>query len=281
MTISGRARLAGVVGWPVAQSLSPRLHNRWIELHGLDGAYLPLPVAPENFAQVLRVLALAGFAGVNVTVPHKEAALKVVDEADGQAKRIGAVNTVTVRRDGSLFGTNTDGVGFLAHLNHTVPGFDPAAAPAAVIGAGGAARAVCVTLAEAGAPEVRICNRTLARAESLAVGLGPEVRVINWANRAGALEGAGIVVNTTTQGMTGQPALDLDLAKLPAGAVVYDIVYNPPVTPLMEKARTRGNPVVGGLGMLIRQAVPGFAAWFGVEPEVTEALAAHVAEGLC
>jgi len=280
MNISGKAKLAGVLGWPVAHSLSPRLHNFWLEKYGVDGVFIPLPVAPEHFAQTLRVLSHAGFAGLNVTVPHKEAALAAVDEADDIARRIGAVNTVVFREDGSLFGTNTDGAGFLAHLRDQVPSFKLAAGPAVVIGAGGAARAISAALVEAGAPEIRLCNRTLARAETLALGLGSGARVVNWVDRAGALKGTGIVVNTTTQGMTGQEPLDLDLAHLSREAVVYDIVYNPRETPLMADARARGNTVVGRLGMLLHQAVPGFAAWFGIEPEVSEDLIAHVTQGL-
>jgi shikimate dehydrogenase len=257
MNISGNAKLAAVLGWPVAHSLSPRLHNFWLQEYGIDGVFVPLPVAPEHFAQTLRVLSHAGFAGINATVPHKEAALAAVDEADEIARRIGAVNTVVFRDDGSLFGTNTDGAGFLAHLRDQAPSFEPAARPAVVIGAGGAARAITMALVDAGTPEIRICNRTLARAEILALGLGPGARVINWIDRAGALDGAGIVVNTTTQGMIGQEPLDLDLDPLPRKAVVYDIVYNPLETPLMESARARGNLVLGGLGMLLHQAVPG------------------------
>jgi shikimate dehydrogenase len=280
MNISGNAKLAAVLGWPVAHSLSPRLHNFWLQEYGIDGVFVPLPVAPEHFAQTLRVLSHAGFAGINATVPHKEAALAAVDEADEIARRIGAVNTVVFRDDGSLFGTNTDGAGFLAHLRDQAPSFEPAARPAVVIGAGGAARAITMALVDAGTPEIRICNRTLARAEILALGLGPGARVINWIDRAGALDGAGIVVNTTTQGMIGQEPLDLDLDPLPREAVVYDIVYNPLETPLMESARARGNLVLGGLGMLLHQAVPGFAAWFGIEPEVSPGLIAHVTQGL-
>jgi shikimate dehydrogenase len=280
MNISGNAKLAGVLGWPVAHSLSPRLHNFWLEQYGIDGVFIPLPVAPEHFAQTLRVLSHAGFAGINATVPHKEAALAAVDEADDIARRIGAVNTVMFREDGSLFGTNTDGTGFLAHLRDQAPDFEPAARPAVVIGAGGAASAITVALVDAGTPEIRVCNRTLARAETLALRLGSGARVINWVDRAGALDGAGIVVNATTQGMIGREPLDLDLDHLPRDAVVYDIVYNPLETPLMTSARTRGNLVVGGLGMLLHQAVPGFSAWFGVEPEVSEGLIAHVTQGL-
>ncbi|MDH3242166.1 MAG: shikimate dehydrogenase [Alphaproteobacteria bacterium] len=280
MILTGKAKVAGVMGWPVAHSLSPRLHNFWLDQYGLDGAYVPLAVDPEHFPQALRVLAHLGFAGVNITVPHKETALKVVDQADAVAKRIGAVNTVVVRGDGSLLGTNTDGVGFLAHLAAARPEFDPTAAPAVVIGGGGAARALVAALTEAGVPEVRLCNRTLARAEEIAIGLGAAVRVINWVNRTHALDGAGLLVNATTQGMVGQKALDLDISELPTDAVVYDIVYAPERTPLLAAAAARGNPVVGGLGMLLHQAVPGFKAFFGAQPEVSDSLAAHVRAGL-
>lgn len=276
MNISGRTQLAGVMGWPVAHSLSPRLHNYWLDLHGIDGAFVPLPVAPDNFAQALRVLARLGFRGVNVTVPHKEAALAAVDSADAVAKRIGAVNTVVFGSDGSLHGTNTDAFGFAENLSASVPGFDAGHGTAVIIGAGGAARAAAVALKDMGARDIRIVNRTLARAESLALALGAGVHVMDWAGRGAVLKDAGIVVNTTTQGMTGHEPLDLDLAALDRDAVVYDIVYNPLETPLLAAARARGHRVVDGLGMLLYQAVAGFSAWFGVTPEVTPALRAHL-----
>ncbi len=280
MTISGAAKLAGVMGWPVAHSLSPRLYNFWLDKYGIDGAFVPLAVAPEHFAQTLRVLSHTGFSGVNVTVPHKQAAFGAVDETDAAARRVGAVNTVVFREDGSLLGTNTDGAGFLAHLRAEAPGFEPTAEPAVVIGAGGAARSIIMALADIGVPEIRICNRTLDRAENLALGLGEGVRVINWVDRAGALNGAGLVVNTTTQGMTGEEPLDLDLDQFPAPGLIYDIVYNPMETPLMSDARARGHSVVGGLGMLLHQAVPGFSAWFGIEPEIDEDLVTYISQGL-
>ncbi len=280
MTISGKARLAGVMGWPVGHSLSPRLHNYWLDLHGIDGAFVPLPVAPEHFAQALRILPRLGFRGVNVTVPHKEAALAAVDRLDPLARRIGAVNTIVMSEDGTLSGSNTDAYGFSAHLAASVPGFSAASGTAVIIGAGGAARAVAVALTDMGAPEIRIINRTLARAEELALALGGSAHVVDWSGRARALEGASIVVNTTTQGIAGQPALDLDLSRLPASAVVYDIVYNPLETALLAAARGRGHRVVDGLGMLLHQAVAGFEAWFGVRPEVTAQLRAHVLAGL-
>jgi shikimate dehydrogenase len=276
MNISGRTQLAGVMGWPVAHSLSPRLHNYWLDLHGINGAFVPLPVAPEHFAQALPVLARLGFRGVNVTVPHKEAALAAVDHADDVAKRIGAVNTVIFGSDGSLQGINTDAFGFTRNLRDLVPDFDAGRAAAVVIGAGGAARAAAVALKDMGAADIRIVNRTLARAEGLALALGAGVHVVDWAGRAAALKDAGLVVNTTTQGMTGHEPLNLDLAALDRDAVVYDIVYNPLETPLLADARARGHRVVDGLGMLLHQAVAGFSAWFGVTPDVTPALRAHV-----
>ena len=280
MIISARARLAGVMGWPVDHSLSPRLHGYWLEANGIDGAYLPLAVAPEHFVQVLRVLALLGFRGVNITVPHKEAALDAVDVADPLARRIGAVNTITVRDDGSLEGTNTDAYGFTEQLKATVPDWQASGGPAVIIGAGGAARAISVALLDAGVAEIRIVNRTLARAEALATAVGEPVRVLAWSGRANAVGDAALVVNTTTLGMTGQPALDLEAASIADDAVVCDIVYAPQQTPLLRAAAGRGLRTVGGLGMLIHQARPGFEAWFGVAPEITDDLRAFLAADL-
>lgn len=281
MILTGKAKLAGVIGWPVGHSRSPRLHGWWLDHYGIDGAYVPLAVAPEQFAQALRTLPHLGFRGVNVTVPHKEAALAVVDVADDHAKRIGAVNTIIVHDDGSLEGRNTDGLGFYAHLTSSAPAWNPEAGPAVIVGAGGAARAIAVALLDAGVPELRLVNRTRERAEQLALALGDaRIKVMPWLARAGALEGATLAVNTTTQGMVNQPALDLDLMSLPVGAVVFDCVYAPLQTPLLAAARGRGLIGVDGLGMLIHQARPGFAAWFGREPEITPELRAFLAEGL-
>jgi shikimate dehydrogenase len=273
-------RAAGVIGWPVAHSRSPLLHGHWLAEHGIAGAYLPLPVRPERLAAALRGLVALGFAGANVTVPHKAAALALVDEADSLARRIGAVNLLVVRPDGRLEGRNTDAYGFLANLRQALPQWRAEAGPAVVLGAGGAARAVVVALAEAGAPEIRLLNRTRATAEALAETLGGPVRVLDWEARGAALEGAALLVNTTSLGMSGQPPLDLDLVKLPPSAVVTDLVYVPLETPLLAAARVRGNPVVDGLGMLLHQAVPSFEAWFGVRPAVTPALRAAVAASL-
>jgi shikimate dehydrogenase len=280
MIISAKARLAGVMGWPVDHSLSPRLHGYWLTANEIDGAYLPLAVPPEHFAQALRVLAHLGFRGVNITVPHKEAALSAVDVADPLARRIGAVNTVTVGDDGSLQGTNTDASGFIEHLKATVPDWRPGDGPAVIIGAGGAARAICVGLLDAGVAEIKVVNRTLARAEALALAIGEPVHVLPWLGRANAVGDAALVVNTTTLGMTGQPPLGLDAASINDGAVVCDIVYTPMQTPLLRDAAGRGLQTVGGLGMLIHQARPGFAAWFGVAPEITDDLRAFLVRDL-
>lgn len=272
MILSGRTRLAGVIGWPVGHSKSPRLHNWWLEQHGIDGAYVPLAVPSERFEQVVRALPFAGFAGANVTVPHKEAALALADRVDPLARRIGAANTLVFHADGTIEARNTDAFGFLENLRQEAPGWRPETAPAVVLGAGGAARAVCAALQDAGVPEIRLANRTRGRAETLAGELGSGLTVVEWPVDKATLADIGLLVNTTSLGMTGQPPLDVDLAGLPPAALVTDIVYAPLLTPLLVAAAARGNTVVDGLGMLLHQARPGFAAWFGVQPEVTAAL---------
>jgi shikimate dehydrogenase len=273
--LTGKARLAGILGWPVSHSRSPRLHGFWLERHGIDGAYVPLPVRPEDFAAVVRGLAAAGFAGANVTIPHKLAAFAVCDVVDASARRAGAVNTL-VFRDGRIEGSNTDGSGFIANLRaHCV---DPAAGPALVLGAGGSARAVAAALQDAGAP-VSVANRTRARADALAADL-PELKVLDWNTRDAALAGHALVVNTTSLGMAGNPELSLDLDRAAAGMAVADIVYVPLETPLLAAARARGLRTVEGLGLLLHQAVPGFTAWFGIEPVVDDELRRFVAADL-
>jgi shikimate dehydrogenase len=283
MILSAKARLAGVMGWPVAHSRSPRLHGWWLERYGIDGAYVPLAVPPDGVADAVRALATLGFRGANVTVPHKEAVIAALDRLDTAARRIGAVNTIVVHEDGTLEGRNTDGFGFIENLRAGAPGWRAAAGPAVVLGAGGASRAVLVALADAGAPEIRLLNRTRERAERLADELGSSlacpVRVLDWSARADALDGAALLVNTTTQGMAGHPPLDVALDALPPAALVTDIVYTPLETPLLRAASARGNPVVDGLGMLLHQARPGFEAWFGRAPEVTAELRRFVLEG--
>jgi shikimate dehydrogenase len=274
--LTGRALLAGVIGWPVGHSRSPALHGFWLAEHGIDGAYVPLPVRPEKLMAALAGLAALGFRGANVTVPHKESALTLVDRASDMAMRIGAVNTITIAEDGTLEGDNTDAFGFIENLRAARPDWRAATGPAAVIGAGGAARAIAVALADAGAPEIRIVNRTKARADRLVQEIGPPSVALDWNDRAAALAGASLLVNATTQGMDQEAPLDLDLAPLSKTALVHDIVYVPLETPLLAAAQKRGNPTVDGLGMLLHQARPGFAAWFGIEPMVTPALRAAV-----
>jgi shikimate dehydrogenase len=276
MILTGKARVAGVMGWPVGHSRSPRLHGFWLERYAIDGAYVPMAVAPEKLAQALRALPALGFAGCNLTVPHKEAALGLVDRVDDAARRIGAVNTVVVDGSGQLNGSNTDGFGFRESLIAGAPGWR-SEWPALVLGAGGAARAVVVALLDAGVPLVRVANRNPARARALAETFGEAIEPVAWDQRAAACGGVGLVVNTTTLGMTGQPPLEIDLAALASDAVVSDIVYTPLITPLLAAARARGNCMVDGLGMLLHQARPGFAAWFGREPVVDDALRRHVA----
>jgi shikimate dehydrogenase len=283
--LSGRAALAGVMGWPVGHSLSPRLHGFWLRQYRIDGAYLPLAVEPQRLEEALRALPALGFRGANLTIPHKEPALAMVDRITPAARRIGAVNTVIVGPDG-LQGDNTDGYGFMANLAAGAPPWRAADGPAVLLGAGGAARAIAVALIDAGAPEVRLVNRTLARAETLASQLadtaqehGARLAVRPWQDER-ALAGASLLVNTTSLGMTGQPPLQVELARLPADALVTDIVYSPLETGLLAAARARGHAVVDGLGMLLHQARPGFRAWFGVDPEVSEDLRSVVLAGL-
>lgn len=278
--ISAQARVAGVMGWPVGHSLSPRLHGYWLDRYGIDGAYVPLPVRPDSIASAIAALPLLGFAGANVTIPHKEAALAAADETSAAARRIGAVNTLVVRDDGSVLGDNTDGFGFAESLKETAPEWRASTGVATVIGAGGAARAVVATLIDGGAPEVRLVNRTREKAETLATEFDGPCRAVPWSERAAALADTALAVNTTSLGMVGEPPLDLDLDQLPPDAIVADIVYRPLRTALLDEASRRGNRAVDGLGMLLHQARPGFAAWFGVEPEVTPALRRHVLDAL-
>lgn len=264
--------LAGVMGWPVGHSRSPLLHGHWLRVHDIDGAYLPLAVAPDALGAAVNGLRALGFRGANVTVPHKLAVMPYLDRIDAAARAIGAVNTLVIADDGTIEGRNTDAYGFIESLRAGSPGWTPAAGPAVVLGAGGAARAVCWALAQAGVPEIRLCNRSHDKAGALAADLGAPLQPWGWQQRGAALSGAVLVVNTTVLGMDGQPPLDLPLDTLPAAATVVDIVYTPLETPLLAAARARGNTTVDGLGMLLHQAVPGFEAWFGVRPAVDPAL---------
>jgi shikimate dehydrogenase len=279
MIVSAKARVAGVMGWPVGHSLSPRLHGFWLQHYGLDGAYIPLPVQPDSIEQALRALPKLGFSGVNLTIPHKETSMKVFDKVDDLASRIGAASVVVVHEDGSLEGRNADGYGFIENLKAGAPGWNPAAGPAVMFGSGGAARAVIVALVDAGVPSIRLANRTRSRAQGLADEFGPNIEVIDWDKRSEALDGAALLVNTTSLGMSGQPPLEISLDALPKGAVVTDIVYSPLMTDLLTAAEARGHVVVDGLGMLLHQGKLGFDAFFGHFPEVTQELRDFVLAG--
>ena len=259
-------RVAGVIGWPIAHSRSPLIHGHWLRRHGIDGAYVPLAVRPEDLGVAITGLRAAGFAGLNVTLPHKQAVMALCDRVEASGLRAGAVNTLVFGADG-VVGSNTDGAGFLASLRAS--SVDPVGR-ALLLGAGGAARAIAAALLGAGAA-VTVANRTRGRAEDLAAAL-PGVHVISWAERGAALADQALLVNTTQLGMTGQLPLDMPLDKAAPGLVVADIVYAPLETPLLARARAAGLRTVSGIGMLLHQAVPGFAAWFGVTPVVDRAL---------
>ncbi|MBI3274522.1 MAG: shikimate dehydrogenase [Methylocystis sp.] len=275
-----RFLLAGVMGWPVAHSRSPKIHNYWLSQHGLDGVYVPLAIEPGRLDRALCSLAPLNFSGCNLTVPHKETALAMVDRIDPGAARIGAINCVVVDQDGALEGRNYDGFGFIASLRAAAPDWRADAAPAVVIGAGGGARAVVVGLIDSGAEEIRLFNRTFERAQLLAGDFGRPVAAYPWEEREAGLENAGLLVNTTSQGMTGQRPLEISLRNLPGSAIVADIVYAPLETPLLAGARALGNTTVDGLGMLMHQARPAFRDWFGVMPHVTPALRKLIAATL-
>jgi shikimate dehydrogenase len=265
-----------VMGDPVMHSRSPKLHNYWLAKYGLTGAYMPLAIAREHLRAALQALPTLGFSGCNLTIPHKEAALRIVNTVDPLARRIGAVNCVVVAADGSLEGQNHDVFGYIESVREAQPSWRADAGPIVVIGAGGGARAVLVGLTDQGAREIRLVNRSLARAEALAHELGGPITALSWEERERALDGAAMLVNATNQGMVGLPPLDLALDRLPASALVSDIVYIPRETALIAAARKRGNPTVNGLGMLLHQARPAFQAWFGIMPEVTPELRAMI-----
>jgi shikimate dehydrogenase len=271
-----RFLLAGVMGWPVMHSRSPAFHNYWFRKHGLAGTYVPLAIRPEHLAGALRGLHPLGFSGVNITIPHKQEAMKIVEEVDALAKAIGAISCIVVRPDGSLAGTNNDCFGFIHAVKQEHPGWRADSGPIVVIGAGGGSRAVCYGLAQEGAKEIRLVNRTFSRAQELAREFGGPIRALRWEERHDALEGVAMVVNTTSQGMVGNPALDLRLDRLPKSALAADIVYIPLETPFLAAARSRGNRTINGLGMLLNQGRPAWKAWFGIEPEVTAELRAMV-----
>ncbi len=264
--------LAGVIGRPIGHSKSPRLHSHWLQRYGVPGHYIPMDVATNDLAHVLNVLPKAGFRGVNVTIPHKEAVLDIADVISDRASLIGAANTLTFQSDGKLHADNTDGVGFIANLRQNAPAWDATAGPALVLGAGGAARAIVASLLHERVPQILLANRTRARADALKAHFGGKVEVVDWNNVSSRLPEAATLINTTSLGMTGKEELKLPLDNLRTETLVTDLVYTPLTTPLLAAASEKGCATVDGLGMLLHQAVPGFERWFGYTPEVDEAL---------
>ncbi len=269
--------IAGLLGWPVAHSRSPVIHNHWLAQYGIAGRYTLFAVPPENLEAAVRGMAALGLRGCNVTTPHKQAIFPLLDRVDDLARKIGAVNTVVVEDDGTLTGFNNDGNGFIQSLRDAHPQWRPDSGPIVVLGAGGAARAVVASLVAQGAKEIRVTNRTLDKAQEIADAVGPEVKVLPWDQREDALDDIVLLANATSLGMAGKPPLDISLDRLPESALVGDLIYIPPETPLLAAARQRGNVTVNGLGLLLNQARPAFNAWFGVMPEITTALRQAIA----
>lgn len=263
--------LAGVIGSPIAHSKSPQLHGHWLRTHGLNGYYIPMDVAREDLENVLRTLPRMGFVGVNITIPHKEHALEIADLVTDRATLIGAANTLIFRKDGKIHADNTDGYGFIENLKQGAPDWKPGSGPAALFGAGGAARAVVASLLDAGVPEIWISNRTKVRAENLRRDFGSRLQVVDWVQAGNMLDDAALVVNTSSLGMVGKSELRVPLDGLRPGTVVTDLVYSPLKTRLLQEAEAAGCVTVDGLGMLLHQAVPAFERWFGTRPQVDRA----------
>jgi shikimate dehydrogenase len=279
MTEQKKIPLAGVIGYPIAHSKSPFLHGFWLKRYGLQGHYIPMEVSLQDLRQTLEMLPKLGFVGLNVTIPHKEAILKIADVVTDRAALIGAANTLIFRKDGRIHADNTDGSGFIANLRQNAPKWDPTSGPAAIFGAGGAARAVIAALIELGVPEIRLSNRTRPRAEALCSSFGAKVVIYDWVQAGNILDGAATVVNTTSLGMQGKPEFRVPLDGLDPKTVVTDLVYNPLKTQFLLAAEQAGCTVVDGLGMLLHQAAPGFERWFGVRPEVDAQTRQAVLEG--
>ncbi len=271
MTDHPHIPLAGVLGSPVAHSRSPALHGYWLRRYGIRGHYIPMDVAQANLKHVLATLPMMGFVGLNVTIPHKESILALADIVSDRAALIGAANTLIFRKDGRIHADNTDGAGFIANLRQNAPQWQPNSGPAAVLGAGGAARAVIAALIEVGVPEIRLVNRSRPRADALRSDFGAKIVVHDWGQASAMFDGAATVVNTTALGMTGKPDFTVPLDGLRAGTLVTDLVYTPLKTQFLIAAEARGCTVVDGLGMLLHQAAPGFERWFGVRPDVDDA----------
>ena len=271
-----RIPLAGVIGSPIAHSKSPALHTHWLQTLGIAGHYIPIDVAQEDLEHIIKTLPKMGFVGVNVTVPYKEKVMDFADLVTDRAALIGSANTLIFRKDGKIHADNTDSYGFIQNLRQKAPGWDPKAGPAAILGAGGAARAVIAALVEVGVPEILISNRTKARAEKLKADFGKRLRVVDWVQAGNMLEEGATVINTTSLGMVGKPPLRVPLDGLQKGTLVTDLVYAPLMTHLLNEANEAGCVTVDGLGMLLHQAVPAFERWFGVRPQVTDETRAAV-----
>lgn len=264
--------LAGVIGAPIAHSKSPILHGHWLKRYNIPGHYMPMHIEQADLAHVLETLPKMGFVGLNVTLPHKEQVLALADVVSDRASIIGAANTLIFQKDGRLHADNTDGYGFIENLRQHAPNWDASIGPAVVFGAGGAARAIISALLDAGAPEIRLTNRTRARADALRADFGAKIQVVEWVQSGNILGDATTVVNTTSLGMVGKPEFRVPLDGLNPKAVVNDLVYTPLKTPFLLAAEALGCTVVDGLGMLLHQAAPGFERWFGVRPEIDENL---------
>lgn len=271
---------AAVIGSPINQSLSPMMHNYWFQATGLTGCYHALEVAPDDLESALENFRAGGYAGFNITVPHKTAIVPLLDRITPMARQMGAVNTVKIAADGATTGINTDGIGFLKHLQNQVPGW-PKDRPALLLGAGGAARAAALALLNDGVPLIMICNRTRSKAEDIAAEIGRgRMTVLDWDERADAVAGAGLVVNTTVLGMQGQTPLELDLSAAQRDVVVYDIVYKPLETPLLKNAASLGLRGVDGLGMLVYQGAAAFKIWFEQDVGYDDTLRAMLLDAL-
>ena len=269
--------IAGVMGWPVAHSRSPVIHNHWLAHYGIPGRYVLFAVPPGKLEAAVRGLAPLGLRGCNVTTPHKQAIFPLLDRVDDLARRIGAVNTVVVEKDGTLAGFNNDGNGFIQSLRDADPKWSPDSGPILVLGAGGASGAVVASLAAQGATEIRVANRTIDKAREIADAVGSLVKVVPWEQREDALDGVAMLANATSLGSAGKPPLDMSLERLPKRTIVGDLIYVPPETPFLAAARALGNVTVNGLGLLLNQARPAFNAWFGVMPEITPELRQAIA----
>jgi shikimate dehydrogenase len=263
--------LAGVIGSPIAHSKSPQIHQHWLKTYGIPGYYIPMDIVASDLENAIRMLPRMGFVGVNITIPHKEAVLSIADLVTDRAILIGAANTLIFRKDGKIHADNTDGYGFIENLKTGAPGWNPKSGPAAVLGAGGSARAVIASLLDAGVPEILISNRTRVRAEKLKADFGSRLKIFDWVQAGNMMDSAALVVNTTSLGMLGKGEMRVPLDGLSSQSVVTDLVYAPLKTKLLETAEAQGCVTVDGLGMLLHQAVPAFERWFGQRPVVDSA----------